>query len=115
MGVWVAVGGREERDGGGEAQHCRQIPGWWWGAGLAASTAVCTAVLAPMFRLPPWQPPVAVLVAGLVGAFLLPPPPHLLSLPLCLAQTLLAACSQRDERSKDALSIATPPAVLNPS
>jgi len=53
--------------GDGELTHCQQIPVWWWGTGLAASTAVCTAVLSPMFQLPVWQPPVAVLLALLVA------------------------------------------------
>lgn len=117
-------GGREERGGDREAQHCRQIPGWWWGAGLAASTAVCTAVLAPMFRLPLWQPPVAVLVAGLVGVPCLPPHPPPFSYPrptlrpfqfptLLSKHCVMLACRGFQRKYKHAISIIFPFAVVN--
>jgi hypothetical protein len=38
-----------------EIPRCEQIPMTWWLGGLAASTALCTAVLSPMFDLPVWS------------------------------------------------------------
>jgi len=47
--------------------RCKPIPSAWWVGGLAASTALCTGVLSPMFGLPLWQPLIAVAVAMLVA------------------------------------------------
>lgn len=38
-----------------EIPRCEQIPKTWWLGGLAASTALCTAILSPMFDLPVWS------------------------------------------------------------
>ena len=38
-----------------EIPRCEQIPMTWWLGGLAASTALCTAILSPTFDLPVWS------------------------------------------------------------
>eukprot|EP00191_Tetraselmis_sp_GSL018_P012721 CAMPEP_0177604136 /NCGR_PEP_ID=MMETSP0419_2-20121207/15942_1 /TAXON_ID=582737 /ORGANISM="Tetraselmis sp., Strain GSL018" /LENGTH=685 /DNA_ID=CAMNT_0019098069 /DNA_START=135 /DNA_END=2191 /DNA_ORIENTATION=+ len=46
---------------------CQPIPAAWWAGGLAASTALCAAVLAPMFDMAAWAPAAAAAVAMLVA------------------------------------------------
>ena len=51
-GVCTARGGAVPPGAEEEIPRCEQIPMTWWLGGLAASTALCTAVLSPMFDLP---------------------------------------------------------------
>lgn len=41
------LGGAEQ-----EISSCEKIPAVWWVSGLIASTALCTAILSPLFDLP---------------------------------------------------------------
>ena len=43
------------------------MPSSWWLGGLGASVVLASAILAPMFALPPWQVAVAVVLSCLVA------------------------------------------------
>lgn len=50
-----------------EPRGCKKIPVSWWGGGLLCSSALCAAVLIPMFGMAFWEPILAVLLSFVVG------------------------------------------------
>ena len=50
-----------------EQEGCKPILTTWWVGGLAASTVLCTAIMAPMLRLRIYEPLAAVALALLVA------------------------------------------------
>ena len=57
-----------------EIPRCEQIPLSWWMGGLVASTALCTAILSPMFDLPVSAQQLCFASSLLIVQYILPPP-----------------------------------------